>query len=111
MQSLKAKAKDKAQRAAFVSSGALFCLAGLAFLTLAGWFFLLTLMGPLEAALVLAGVYFGIGLILVGLGLRREAPEIEEVTEEDVPVSDAPPIMQAFLYGMQAGAKAGSGRD
>ena len=46
------KAKASAQRAALVSTGAIFCMVGLGFLTLAGWFFLAPLVSPHEAALI-----------------------------------------------------------
>ncbi len=105
---LKEKAKDSARRAGLVSAGGLFLFMGLGFLTLAGWFFLIASFPPLEAALILAIAYFGLGFILIAVGTRSNSPHPEHGRHHaQEGQSDAPPLVQAFLYGMQAGAKAG----
>lgn len=61
------------------------------------------------AAFIIAAAYLGMGLILVGLatmsGDTGSAP-IEQSAPEPDKTSDTPPILQAFMYGMQAGAQA-----
>lgn len=109
MLSIRQKAKKSAQRAALVSLGALMLFVGVGFLTLAAWFFLSVSFSPLESAMILAGAYVGGGLIVLAVGTRSGDPAKEDFAPEQPPKqSEAPPLVQAFVYGMQAGAKAAS---
>ena len=90
-----------------MSVGALFCLGGIFFLTLALWFALATVYAPHHAALIMAGGYFGIGLIFVGLASRRSVrvpidPVVPGVTAAPLL---GPTLLQAFIVGVQAGAR------
>lgn len=110
---IKAKVANTAKRAGLLSGGLLFCMVGLGFLTVAGWFALLPILGAQTTALVIAGAYFGIGLIMIGIGSQSSDHDTKQyaVHPDDQPQqSDAPPMMQAFLYGMQAGSKANQSR-
>lgn len=105
------KVAHTAKRAGLLSGGLLFCTVGIGFLTLAGWFALAPIVGIQNTALILAGAYLGIGFILVGAGAHREKdpqprPEAPETTQPKT----APPIVEAFMYGLQAGANADRAR-
>lgn len=110
---LRLRARLAARRAAMVSIGAVFCLVGLFFLTLSLWLALAAIMSPVLAGLILAGAYFGIGLIFVGMGSRHyvrvpvdpvAAPAAAAAAATAPPVL-GPSLLQAFLYGVQAGAR------
>ena len=105
MFSIKQKAMQSAKRAGLMSGGFALCAVGLGFFTLASWFYLSIEFSPLQAALIIGAAYFGIGLILMGLGkspqthsdaATRAAPLASEA-------SNAPPLVQALMYGIQAG--------
>lgn len=98
------KAKAAARSIVLSSVGGLSLAVGLAFLTVAAWIFLTAVATPLTAALVIGGVYTGLGLIMMGLSSARST-EPAPVARTHAP-SEAPPLMQAFLHGMQAGANA-----
>jgi hypothetical protein len=87
-----------------MTGGLLFCLIGTAFLTIAGWLALLPLVGVQLTAVIFAGLYLGVGLILIGVSTgSHEEPEPHAATATH---GDGPPILQAFMYGLQAGAQA-----
>ncbi|KAJ04233.1 phage holin family protein [Sulfitobacter mediterraneus] len=104
---VKHSATRAARKAGMVSAGALCVLVGAGFLTGAAWIFLATAYDTLIAASVIGAAYAGIGLLLVGLAGSDE-PEHRPAPEPDpkaAPASaDAPPLLQAFLFGLQAGA-------
>jgi hypothetical protein len=84
-------------------------LAGLGFLSLAGWFWLESLFGPLVAALILAGANLCAALLAVVLGRPRPGqatPLPPAGTEPAAESADAavPALMQAFFAGFRAGA-------
>ncbi len=109
---IKDKVADTAKRAGLLSGGLLFCLVGLGFLTVSGWFALLPILGVQTTALVIAGAYLGIGLIMIGVGSQsrqRVAPHPATQPEPTSAPQD-PPMMQAFMYGLQAGSQANRSR-
>jgi len=110
MFSIQQKAARTAKRAGLVSAGAFFCLIGTGFLTLAAWFFFITVYTALQSALIIAAIYFGIGLLLLALGQKRRPSEAQFAASQNrAPRSSAPPLVQAFLYGLDAGSKAKRG--
>ncbi|MFQ1702080.1 hypothetical protein ACJ5NV_15940 [Loktanella agnita] len=94
-----------AKRAGFLTGGLLLCGVGLAFLTVSAWFALAPTIGITGTAAIIAGFYFGLGLILIGMGSRARmvAPVAAAPAAAAAPFA-GPPMMQAFLYGLQAGA-------
>ncbi|MBT0956156.1 hypothetical protein IV417_02050 [Alphaproteobacteria bacterium KMM 3653] len=106
-----------AKRAGLLSGGLLLCLIGAAFLTVAVWFALLPEFGPGVTALIIGGGYLGLGCICLGLGAGGGAavqPQVPLAAAEAAPAPGAtpesPPIVQAFVYGLQTGSKAGQAR-
>ena len=90
------------------------CLAvGAGFLTLAAWIWLVALTEPLIASIVIGCIYFGIGFILLGWaklsgGPVAAAPRPQAVASETPATPEMPPLMAAFIHGMQAGAQSQS---
>ncbi|MCR9127167.1 MAG: phage holin family protein [Rhodobacteraceae bacterium] len=111
---LKTEAARTARRAGLAGGGLLCVGAGAAFLTGAAWLLLDQLAGALVAATVIGAAYLGAGLILIGLASVRTAPSTHPHEARNRPPEprsgttppDAPPLMQAFLFGLQAGANA-----
>lgn len=101
---IRKKVATAAKRAGLMTGGLLFCLIGTGFLTLAGWLALLPLVGVQLTAMIFAGLYLGVGLILIGASAGlHDVPEPRAATATH---GDGPPIVQAFMYGLQAGAQA-----
>ena len=91
-------------------AGALCLGVGAGFLTVSAWLVLSLAYGAPMAGLILGAAYCGLGLILMALaGRRAPARNAPHRAARDIP-ADAPPLMQAFLHGMQAGASAGPHR-
>jgi putative superfamily III holin-X len=105
MLGIKEKATDAAKRAGLLSGGFLLCLVGTGFLTLAAWLFLSATFAPTEAAIILAGVFLGTGLVLIGIGRRGKSAHRNQKVPQPPPAEMAP-LMQAFVFGMKAGADA-----
>lgn len=106
------KVANTAKRAAFFSGGMALCTVGFGFLTVAGWLVLMPLVGAALTACIVAFTYFGIGLILLGLGSQSSDP-VQHPEPKAEPAADlpaGPPIVQAFMHGLQAGAKAEQAR-
>ncbi len=98
------KVATTAKRAGLLTGGLLLCIVGTGFLTVAGWLALLPLVGVQSTAAIFAGLYLGIGLILIGLSTRSDGKQEPHAATETH--SEGPPIVQAFMYGLQAGARA-----
>ncbi|SDX44965.1 phage holin family protein [Litoreibacter albidus] len=98
------KAKTAARKVALSSLGGLMLAVGLGFLTAAAWMYVTLIADAMTAALVIGGAYVGLGLILMGLSSARKV-ETHHATPTPAS-SQPPPLMQAFLQGMQAGAQA-----
>lgn len=99
-------ATARAARKAGILCGGLVCiLVGAGFLTVSLWIYLSTAYDTAFAASVLGTGYMGIGLLVVGLiafGGKESAPPRAPISS--APPADGPAMMQAFLYGMQAGS-------
>lgn len=103
-----------ARRAGLLCGGAVLMIVGLAFLTVSLWLHLSLVYGAVFAATVLGTAYFGIGLLIIGIaaaGERRMPPEDHPPVHVNKrpPPADGPAIVEAFLYGMQAGTNAKKG--
>lgn len=108
------KAQDAAARTgrkAAIGLGAALCLAvGLAFWTFAGWLFLVSVTTPLNAALIVGGVYSGAGLVMIGTlssGEKQSNPEPQARSEGPGTADEnmGPKIVEAFMNGLQAGRR------
>ena len=94
------------RRALLRGIGAVFVAIGAGFLTSAAWITLATVYSPLFAALTLAGVFLGIGLIILGIasGGKDHYPHPEADPLRD-PASTPPegkmsPLAEAFIIGL-----------
>lgn len=110
---IKRKVTQAAKRLGFLTAGLICCVVGAGFLTAALWIILAAAEGVLIATAVVGSAYLGLGLILVAVGSRGqpEQPVHHNVADQpkaDLP--DSPPIVQAFMYGLQAGAQADQAR-
>ncbi len=96
---------------AVIGLGAGLCLGvGVAFLTVAAWLLLVAVADALTAATVIGVTYLGAGLILLGVvltggnsGTDRTAHNAATGPEQGA--AEVPPLMAAFLHGMNAGAR------
>ncbi len=103
-------------RTGLLTAGALLVMVGVAFLTAALWVALALQIGGPFASLIVGSAYLGLGLIVIGVAVSKPsqetaAPSEPEQEEPPLELDDAPPLLQAllqaFLYGMQTGMKAG----
>jgi hypothetical protein len=107
-------ASRAARKTALVGGGALCVLAGIVFLTLTLWMHLALVYGAIAASLTLGVAYLGLGLLLIGLSSAKTAPPTGKPADpgqsgQKAPApdtSEAPPLVQAFIYGVQAGINA-----
>ncbi|SFR39700.1 phage holin family protein [Litoreibacter janthinus] len=103
---LEYKAKSAARGFALSAFGGLMLAVGVAFLTVAAWIYLTALADTLTAATAIGLTYVGIGFVVMALaGSRKQADESHGTVHAHQQQS-SPPLMQAFLQGMQAGATA-----
>lgn len=117
LQAIEAKAARAARKTGLAVGGGLCFVVGAAFLTSAAWIYLSQVLDTLSAALIIGGVYAGVGLVLFGLaGRSSESADIKVKAEAKAQMNghapqheggEQPPLVQAFLFGMQAGANAG----
>jgi hypothetical protein len=101
MKRLLASIKASVMRGVLALVGGLFLTVGLVFATIAAWQGLVLWNGPIAAALVLSGVYAGLGLILIAVaqsGVRAPAPP-----PEPQPLAR---IVEAFVSGFVSGVSA-----
>jgi hypothetical protein len=106
MFAIEQKVANTAKRAGLLSGGLLFCLVGAGFLTVAGWLALTPIIGAKLTALVIAGVYLGFGCIMIGLGTKSVGQDPVQTGKRPEADAAAPPIVQAFMFGLQAGSQA-----
>jgi|AntRauTorckE5430_2_1112549.scaffolds.fasta_scaffold12883_3 hypothetical protein len=74
---------------------------GLGFWTLSAWMFLLTQTTPLNAAIILAAVYTGAGLIGFGVVSSRKRSHVQHQPPATATVDS---LMSAFMTGVKAGS-------
>ncbi|MEP3334137.1 phage holin family protein [Sedimentitalea sp.] len=108
---IKKAAARAALRTTMLGGGAVCVLVGIGLLTMALWMHLTLLFGAILASLIIGAAYLGVGLIAIGISVAKPAHHpgpATEPTRDGAPfdTGNAPPLMQAFLYGMQAGMKA-----
>lgn len=101
-----------ARKTALAGGGVLFIMVGIAFLTMALWMHLAFVYGAIAASVTIGVAYLGVGLIMLGMAgsnhSKQETPSSatpETPNHSGVP-ENSPPLMQAFLYGMEAGINA-----
>lgn len=106
------KVAQAARKTALGAGAALALLVGIAFLTAAAWIYIAATVDTFIAAIVIGAFYVGLGFVLLGLASAREksGPEPAGVKSAPEPNPDAPsnlpPLAQAFIFGMEAGAAA-----
>lgn len=100
-----------ARKAALGLGASLCLLAGLGFLTLAAWIYLVSVTTALNAALVLGGIYTGVGLILVVVlsvdddREPRKKPKQQDQSDNHEMLAK---MVAAFMTGVTAGRKSRS---
>lgn len=114
---IRLRAGIAARRAGHSAAGVVFALAAIGFLTAAAWMVLAEMRDALFAATVLGAAYLGISLVFFALAHRAaRAARIARQTARatSVPPSVAggllPPIFEAFLVGLSAGAARAAAR-
>ena len=111
MLGLREKVADTAKRAGFLTGGLLLCVVGTAFLTVAAWLALTPIVGVQMTATIVAATYLGIGLILIAVGVRSSSVKNHyHPPPQETASPKSPPIVQAFMYGLQAGVQADRAR-
>ncbi|MFN3936684.1 MAG: phage holin family protein [Gemmobacter sp.] len=108
---LKRAAGQTARQAAMAAAGGVLLAVGVAFLTVAIWIGLSDAFGPLVAALAIAALYAGAGLLVLWLGGRRQpapavpapAARLRTAASQGTlfrPQGRFPPLVEAFLFGV-----------
>ena len=111
MLGIEKKVEHTAKRAGLLSGGLLLCAVGAGFLTVAGWFALYPFVGIQNTALIFAGIYIGLGFILIGVGTQRSSTSTQHSqSPASAQTGAAPAVVEAFMYGLQAGARADRAR-
>ncbi len=107
---VKSSAARAGRTAAIGLSAALSLCVGLAFLTLSAWMFLVSVTEPMIAALIIGGFYTGgsiVALALLASGGEKTKPR--ETTPPPASQEEPlPPLAEAFIIGLRAGAKSRS---
>ncbi|NNE53480.1 MAG: hypothetical protein HKN30_13895 [Sulfitobacter sp.] len=106
-------AASRTARNAVLGLGAVLCLAvGLGFMTLAAWLFLISVMPPLNAALILGCAYFGISLTILAIlsikkrAYRRARARAALARTNPTSAQSLTEMIAAFMTGVNAGRKA-----
>ncbi|MCO6381832.1 phage holin family protein [Oceanicola sp. 502str15] len=112
LQALKLSLAQGLRRAGFSLGAGLCFLVGAAFLTVAGWIFLVETTSTQTAALIVGAIWFALGFILLGLSRVRPASHHAATHHTAKPAhgpakADPFGLAQAFLFGMQAGQNTG----
>ncbi len=100
MPSIKQHARQTAKRTGLITTGMVACLVGIGFLTLAVWLGLVLIAPAPLAALIIGLLYLGVGLVLFGMGKGWGQSHDHD---SDLEQPDMPPLVQALLYGLEAG--------
>lgn len=111
---IKDTASHTAGQAGLGIAAGLLLAVGIGFLTLSAWLILLTLTTPIQSALILAGAFIGLSLILfAAISLRAKSHSRRAVLRArhakeavvQTPASTTGALLGAFLSGMAAGSK------
>ena len=98
--------QSAARRAGLLSGGLVLCAVGAGFMTASAWIALVPVGGAAYAARAISCAYFGVGLIMIGASRRHYVVPTHHVATPAAQTPFSPPMMQAFMYGVQAGAQA-----
>ena len=110
------EARFALRRLVYALGGLVFILIGLCFLIGAVWIALAELRDPLFATLVVGAIFFGIGLILLGVSRRAYRSRDIRLAAETAAVAAKPgktsvaaiamvPVAEAFITGLAAGMR------
>jgi hypothetical protein len=108
---LKKNAARASRKAGLLTGGLLSIIVGLGILTWSAWLYLSVVTDPVTASAIIGGAYVGVGLLMIGTATLpshdKAAPEPPAKSAQFAGQPGAqPPLMQAFLYGMDAGLAA-----
>ncbi|HEY9038278.1 MAG TPA: phage holin family protein [Roseovarius sp.] len=111
---LKDRSARAIRRALLGIVGGVLVAVGLGFLTSAAWIMLEDVYSAAAAAVILAGVYIGFGLIALGVAsssAKRDAAARTPLNDPATPPQPGalPPLAEAFIIGLNA-ALAARGR-
>lgn len=107
---IREKAAKTARQAGLLTGGLLLCAIGTGFLTAAGWLALAPIVGAATTATIIAAIYLGVGCIIIGVAAQGQTHSSPPPKPQTTQAPDAPPILQAFMYGLQAGAQSDRAR-
>ena len=103
----RAQAQHTAGVAAIGLGAGIALCVGLAFWTVAIWFLVLAVAGPVTAALIIGALYTGAGLIGLSIASTRARKNISPPKPvEEPPAPDMDGLIGAFITGLKAGARA-----
>ncbi|SLN58016.1 phage holin family protein [Pseudooctadecabacter jejudonensis] len=107
---IKKAASRAGQKAAWGAAGVIFGLVGLGFLTAAMWMILVVIVSPLYTSAIIGLFYLGLGCISFAAAASRHPQDVPYEPQTSAAAADAPPLVEAFLYGLKAGHQAKSHR-
>lgn len=113
---LKRRSERAVRRAVLSVVGAVLAGVGVGFLTAAAWMMLEDAYSAIAAAMILAGIYAGLGLIILGLNASSHdddaSPHDEQFRDpaQHPEPGTIPPLAEAFIIGLNA-ALAARGRE
>lgn len=94
------------RRVAFSAGAGICFLVGAAFLTVAGWIYLVETTSTQAAALIIGAIWFALGFLMLGMARLRPAPP---PATRPAPPAGALGLAEAFLFGLQAGRSTNKG--
>ena len=109
LDAIEKKAARAGRRALIGLLASIFIAVGLAFATCALWIILAVTLSTFHAAAIIGVIYVGLGLILLGVKLSlRETNHDPMPSKEPEPhqIGNAPPLVEAFLFGLRTGSDA-----
>ena len=108
---LKKNAARASRKAGLLTGGLLSIVVGLGILSWSAWVYLSLLTDPVTASAIIGGFYVGFGFLMIGfasLSTREDSRDnaVPNQSKFAGQTGPQPPLMQAFLYGMDAGLAA-----
>jgi len=102
---LRARAGHAARTTAIGATAVILLCIGLGFWTFAGWLFLLTLTSAPIAAVIMAALFTGASLLIIGIlaSGRSKIPPPPTPAPQPAPTIDS--LIAAFITGLTAGAR------
>ncbi|MBS8225662.1 phage holin family protein [Vannielia litorea] len=89
------------RRVAFSAGAGICFLVGAAFMTVAGWIYLVETTSTQTAALIVGAVWLALGFVLLGMSRIRRVPPVP--VAQPTPVAGPLGLAEAFIVGLQAG--------